>query len=124
MAGIRRADDDSFDDVAAGAPYYDRGSRRNAGKVIVYSSKRGERLWQKFGRRKNDWFGWDVDEARDPNCDGYDDVLVGANTVGMIQHVGVLRGLIQTRAPLGKWKDRLMRDPTGVMAAYLGVTQG
>ena len=48
-----------------------------------------------------------------------DDVLVGANTLGMTQHIGVLRGLIQNQTPLGKWKDKLMADPTRVMEAYL-----
>ena len=52
-----------------------------------------------------------------------DDVMVGAQALGLINHVGVLRGLIQTRLKLGKWKDRLMQDPTQIMEAYLGVTQ-
>lgn len=52
-----------------------------------------------------------------------DDVLVGAQALGLINHVGVLRGLIQTRLKLGKWKDRLMQDPTQIMEAYLGTTQ-
>jgi hypothetical protein len=78
VAGILRADDDSFYDVAAGAPYYDRGSRRNTGRVIAYSSKRGEKMWHKYGRRKNDWFGWCVERAYDANCDSNDDVLIGA----------------------------------------------
>ena len=65
----------------------------------------------------------DADRFRYVSLRFRDDVLVGANTVGMTQHVGVLRGLIQTGTHLGKWKDRLMRDPTAVMAAYLGATQ-
>ncbi len=52
-----------------------------------------------------------------------DDVLVGSTSLGMTQHVGVLRGLIQTRTRLGKWKDRLIEDPTRIMEAYLGSTQ-
>lgn len=52
-----------------------------------------------------------------------DDVLVGATSLGMTQHVGVLRGLIQTRTRLGKWKHRLLEDPTRLMEAYLGSTQ-
>ena len=52
-----------------------------------------------------------------------DDVMVGAQALGLINHVGVLRGLIQTRIKLGKWKERLMQDPTQIMEAYLGVTQ-
>ena len=52
-----------------------------------------------------------------------DDRLVGAQAVGLTQHVGVLRGLIQTRVRLGKWKEHLMQDPTRIMEAYLGSTQ-
>jgi NAD(P)H-nitrite reductase large subunit len=48
-----------------------------------------------------------------------DDVLVGANSLGLTDHVGVLRGLIQTRVPLGAWKARLLEDPTRLMEAYL-----
>ncbi|HZV55231.1 MAG TPA: FAD-dependent oxidoreductase [Rhodocyclaceae bacterium] len=52
-----------------------------------------------------------------------DDVLIGATSIGWTEHVGVLRGLIQTRARLGAWKDRLLADPTGFMAAYLAAAQ-
>ena len=50
--------------------------------------------------------------------------LVGANTLGMTQHIGVLRGLVQGRFDLGEWKDRLMENPLLVMEAYLAATQG
>lgn len=52
-----------------------------------------------------------------------DDVLVGATSIGLTDHVGVLRGLIQTRTPLGSWKQRLMHDPLRVMEAYLSMAQ-
>lgn len=52
-----------------------------------------------------------------------DDVLVGAQSLGLTEHVGVLRGLIQTGLKLGKWKDKLMEDPTRIMEAYLATTQ-
>ena len=52
-----------------------------------------------------------------------DDRLIGANAVGLSQHVGVLRGLIQRRTALGEWKGRLMQDPTRLMEAYLATTQ-
>ena len=52
-----------------------------------------------------------------------DDRLVGAVSLGLTQHVGVLRGMIQTRLRLGHWKQRLMDDPTRVMEAYLACTQ-
>jgi len=51
------------------------------------------------------------------------DRLIGANAVGLFQHVGVLRGLIQRRTALGIWKERLLRDPTRLMEAYLATTQ-
>lgn len=51
------------------------------------------------------------------------DVLIGATSLGLTQHVGVLRGLIQTRTPLGEWKDKLLNDPTRVMDAYLAKAQ-
>ncbi len=55
------------------------------------------------------------------NFDG--DVLVGALALGLTRHVGVIRGLVQTKLHLGPWKDVLMEDPHRVMAAYLERTQ-
>jgi NAD(P)H-nitrite reductase large subunit len=52
------------------------------------------------------------------------DCLVGASSLGHTQHIGVLRGLIRGRVPLGQWKQRLMRDPTRLMEAYIGSVQG
>jgi len=52
-----------------------------------------------------------------------EDVIVGATSIGLTQHVGVLRGLIQNRIALGEWKSRLMRDPTRLMEAYIANTQ-
>jgi len=51
------------------------------------------------------------------------DHLVGASSVGKTQHIGVLRGLIETKIHLGDWKQRLMDDPTLIMDAYIGCTQ-
>ena len=50
-------------------------------------------------------------------------LLVGASTVGKTQHVGVLRGLIESKIDLGDWKQRLMEDPTAIMEAYVSSTQ-
>ena len=66
----------------------------------------------------------DTERYRYLNLQFSDDVLVGANSLGLTQHVGVLRGLIQSRLRLGRWKQRLMSDPTRIMEAYLGATQG
>jgi NAD(P)H-nitrite reductase large subunit len=51
------------------------------------------------------------------------DVLVGANSVGLTDHVGVLRGLIQSRTRLGHWKDRLLQNPLALMEVYLATAQ-
>ena len=52
-----------------------------------------------------------------------DDVLVGASSLGLTEHVGVLRGLIQSRTRLKGWKAKLIADPTRIMEAYLANTQ-
>jgi NAD(P)H-nitrite reductase large subunit len=51
------------------------------------------------------------------------DVIVGANAIGLIDHVGVLRGLVEGKIPLGRWKDRLMREPTRLAEAYVATAQ-
>ena len=51
------------------------------------------------------------------------DVLVGCNSVGWTQHVGVMRGLVEGQVHLGPWKDKLLEDPTKLMDAYLGAVQ-
>ena len=53
-----------------------------------------------------------------------DDVMVGCNSVGWTEHVGVMRGLVEGQIHLGDWKDRLMQYPTKLMDAYLDCAQG
>ena len=48
---------------------------------------------------------------------------MGANSVGYHEHLGVLRGLIETQIPLGEWKDRLKENPVNLVDAYQGVNQ-
>ncbi|MCB2004517.1 MAG: NAD(P)/FAD-dependent oxidoreductase [Rhodoferax sp.] len=52
-----------------------------------------------------------------------DDVLVGCNSVGWTDHVGVMRGLVEGQIHLGAWKDTLKKDPTRLMDAYLASAQ-
>ena len=52
-----------------------------------------------------------------------DDVLVGATCIGLTEHVGVLRGLIEGRVKLGPWKGRLLREPLRIAEAYLARAQ-
>jgi len=51
------------------------------------------------------------------------DVLVGCNSIGWTDHVGVMRGLVEGQVHLGEWKDKLMADPTKLMEAYLARAQ-
>ena len=66
---------------------------------------------------------YNEDEFQYINLQFEGDHLVGASTVGKTQHIGVLRGLIESKIHLGDWKQRLMDDPTLIMDAYIGCTQ-
>ena len=67
-----------------------------------------------------------ADEARSRylRLEFEEDRIVGALALGLTQHVGVLRGLIQTRVRLGSWMRKLRDDPNLLMKAYLECTQG
>lgn len=73
--------------------------------------------------------GGDHSESLDPGRFRYmrlefdDDRIVGALSLGHTDHVGVLRGLIQTEVPLGSWKQKLMKDPNRLVEAYIDRTQ-
>jgi NAD(P)H-nitrite reductase large subunit len=64
----------------------------------------------------------DPDRFRYLNLQFQDDVLVGATALGLTDHVGVVRGLIQGRTRLGGWTKKLKADPTRLMEAYLAST--
>jgi NAD(P)H-nitrite reductase large subunit len=52
------------------------------------------------------------------------DRLIGCNSVGWTEHVGAMRGLVEGQVPLAAgWKQRLLKDPTQLMAAYLASAQ-
>ncbi len=52
------------------------------------------------------------------------DRVVGAQCVGLTDHVGMLRGLIQTGFRLGAWRDRLLHSPERLREAYIAVAYG
>ncbi|MBL0087025.1 MAG: NAD(P)/FAD-dependent oxidoreductase [Ideonella sp.] len=53
------------------------------------------------------------------------DRMVGCNSVGWTDHVGVMRGLVEGEVQLSnEWKQRLLADPTQLMEAYLANAQG
>ncbi|MDE2417712.1 MAG: NAD(P)/FAD-dependent oxidoreductase [Burkholderiales bacterium] len=66
----------------------------------------------------------DVPAGRHLSLQFKDDVLVGCNSVGWTEHVGVMRGLVEGQVKLGAWKEVLMNDPTKLMEAYLASAQG
>ena len=47
------------------------------------------------------------------------DILVGATAIGLTEHVGALRGLIQGRTRLGPWKAKLLETPTRFVEAFI-----
>ncbi|HEY1058275.1 MAG TPA: FAD-dependent oxidoreductase [Limnobacter sp.] len=78
------------------------------------------------------WWGAEGgDSVELKNTDGFtylrlefkDDVLIGATSLGLTDHVGVMRGLIQGKIRLGEWKHHLLKDPTRLMEAYLACAQ-
>lgn len=51
------------------------------------------------------------------------DHVIGALTLGRTDHIGVLRGLIQTPVSLGPWKDELLKNPGRFVEAYIDRTR-
>ena len=66
----------------------------------------------------------DEDRLRYLRLEFNDAYLIGATSVGLTEHLGVLRGLIQTRTKLTpQWKANLLRDPHKFVDAYLACAQ-
>ena len=65
----------------------------------------------------------DREEGRHLSLQFDGDLMVGCNSVGWTEHVGVMRGLVEGQVRLGAWKDRLLEDPTLLMEAYLACAQ-
>ena len=49
--------------------------------------------------------------------------LVGCNSIGWTEHVGVMRGLVEGRVRLGEWRETLIADPTKLAEAYIAQGQ-
>lgn len=52
------------------------------------------------------------------------DKLIGVQAVGITDHIGIARGLIQTGHPLGRWKSKLMKSPERLAEAYIATAHG
>ena len=53
-----------------------------------------------------------------------DDRLIGVQAVGLTDHIGIARGLIQTGQRLGRWKSKLMKSPERLAEAYIATAHG
>lgn len=104
------------------------------GKVTSYQGSLGMNVLDTLGLISTSFGKWDGikggdhSERLDAGSFRYtrlefdQDVLIGAQTLGRTEHVGVIRGLIQNRTKLGPWKERLMQDPNLLMDAYIDIT--
>ncbi len=65
----------------------------------------------------------DREAGRHLSLQFFGDRMVGCNSIGWMEHVGVMRGLVEGQVRLGDWKERLVNDPTLLMEAYLARAQ-
>ncbi|NQU49457.1 MAG: FG-GAP repeat protein [Planctomycetes bacterium] len=77
VAAAGDVNNDGFDDVIVGTPYWDSRGVPDCGLVVVYSGADGTRLHNWSHNVPYDVFGYSVDGAGDTNGDGFDDLIIG-----------------------------------------------
>ena len=80
VASAGDIDNDGFDDVIAGAPYYDNGQINEGALYVYYGSETGPSNTPQIIETNHvaGYFGWSVAPAGSVNGDVYADVIVGA----------------------------------------------
>jgi hypothetical protein len=76
VSGAGDVNDDGYDDLVIGAPYWSIGV--GPGRACVHSGDGGSLLWASNGEAQYDALGYSVSGAGDVNNDGYDDFIAGA----------------------------------------------
>jgi len=74
---------DGYDDVMVGAYKYDNGQTDEGRAYVYYGSPSGlssSPNWTAEGDQSPAWFGYSVSTAGDVNGDGFDDIIVGAES--------------------------------------------
>ncbi|MBI5362059.1 MAG: VCBS repeat-containing protein [Planctomycetes bacterium] len=80
VAGAGDVDADGHADLIVGASSFGYGPFVHGGIAKVFSGADGSTLYILSGDSNHAAFGWVVAQAGDVNCDGFDDVIVGART--------------------------------------------
>lgn len=85
-------DGDGVADLAISAPWYRRGADERIGRIEFRSGKSGARLGELFGEDAEDWFGWHVVRAPDPERRHRPALLISSirHAVGGRERVGVV----------------------------------
>jgi hypothetical protein len=93
-------DGDGVDDMAIGAPWHRRDSADRVGRVEFRSGKSGAVLGELIGDEADDWFGWHMRRAPDPDGHGRRALLVASLRHPVDGKVGVgVLDLIVLRRP-------------------------
>ena len=83
VSGAGDVDGDGVDDVIVGAMDADPGQATDAGSAYVLSGATGALIWQFNGLSADDNLGIAVSGAGDVDCDGLQDLIVGASGSGI-----------------------------------------